>query len=328
MLNEITQQDFSRLIISDEPGAISTLRAAKRERRSCAIVAVQMVTEGFDCNHIATTAYASNKTASLFIAQAMARNMRVTDTERAERMMLPAQILIPDNPDLRKAFASALANAVHMVEAGDKCGRCGLPRDACACPPGTGPGSGLPRYKLLSLDDPQLRSAVVLGHDDGEVDGKQLQMEWLPACRDLGIPETLAPRVAVAAGRVRPPVRVYAEPAPEPAGKPGAVSTLTRAKANPRDVNLAYRSHRKQAASWMSVHIAHDGRFDSVGAFQTQANRAAGIPFDVKGKGMNDMASPEQLRDAVGWMHMQIAQHCKAHGCAEPAWLREEDDQE
>jgi superfamily II DNA or RNA helicase len=319
MLNQITNQDFARLIISDEPGAITKLKAAKRERRSCAIVAVQMVTEGFDCNHIATTAYASNRTASLFIAQAMARNMRVTETERADRRMLPAQILIPDNPDLRKAFASALANAVHEIQAVEQCGRCSLPREACRCEAPTTSGARLPRYALLDLDDPRLRSAVVLGHDDGEVDGKELIEQWIPACNDLGIWETLAPRVAVAAKRVRPQVRIYAEPE-EPAE---TQATAVRTKANPRDLNLAFRAQCHQAARWMSVHIGHDSRYDAIGAFQTAANKAAGIPFDSAGKGMQDLASPQQLRDRAEWMRARIAEHCRAHDdCHEPSWLR------
>jgi superfamily II DNA or RNA helicase len=321
MLNEITNQDFARLVISDEPGAIQTLKEAKRERRSCAIVAVQMVTEGFDCNHIATTAYASNKTASLFIAQAMARNMRVTDTERAGRRMLPAQILIPDNPDLRKAFASALVNAVHEVQPGEQCGWCGLPREACRCTGRTVSDARLPRYALLDLDDPRLRSAVVLGHDDGEVDGKELIEQWIPACNDLGIWETFAPRVAVAARRVRPQVRIYGEPEQDAVAQASGV----RAKANPRDVNLVYRAQGQQAARWMSMHIDHDSRYDTVGAFQTAANKAAGIPFDRAGKGMHDVASPHQLRDRAEWMRARIAEHCGTHDCPEPSWLREEE---
>jgi superfamily II DNA or RNA helicase len=329
MLNDITKDDFARLIISDEPGSLKRLKAAKRERRSCAIVAVQMVTEGFDCNHIATMAYASNKTAALFVAQAMARNMRVTDTERASRRMLPAQILIPNNPDIRKAFASALASTVHeIVEAADTCIKCGLPLVDCICPPGPPPPPTLPRYQLLDLDDPRLRHAVVLGHDDGEVDGRELEDQWLPVCRDLGIWETLAARVAVAARRVRPTVRIYAEPEPEQ--QPGEPDTAgepeppqagpVRMEANPREVNLAYRRDvLKNAPAWMMHHVAHDADHVSINAFQTAANRVAGIPFDAKGKGMRGSATPEQLRTAAEWMRTEIARHCEVHGCRAPA---------
>jgi superfamily II DNA or RNA helicase len=324
MLNEVTQQDFSRLVITDQPNALRKLKEAKRLRRSCAIVAVQMVTEGFDCNHIATTAYASNKTAALFVAQAMARNMRVTETERSSRRMLPAQILIPDNPDIRKAFASALANAKHEIAVEDDlCPRCMLSPAACNCPPGPGgSGGGLPRYTLIGLDDPWLRSAVVLGHADGETDGKELNDQWIPVCADLGIPETYAPKVAVASRRVRPKVQVYAQPeltAEE-------VTPAVRTPANPRDVNLAYRAQITQAAAWMTRHIDHDDSYDTIGAFQTAVNKATGIPFDGKGKGMRDAATGPQLKAAAEWARSEIARHCETRECRAPGWIVGGDD--
>lgn len=332
MLNELTGENFARLVISDEPRALVTLRAAKRERRSCAIVAVQMVTEGFDCNHIAVTAYAANKIAPLFIAQVQARNMRVTATERAERHLLPAPILIPDNPDLRKAFASAMAAATHEVEAEDTCGRCGLPRETCDCPPGPGPGGPgqLPRYRLLSLDDPQLRSAIVLGHEDGEVDGIVLNEQWIPACADLNIPEIYAPNVAVAASRVRTPVRIYAEEAPasepEVAADPVAPPSAgpVRVKANPRDVNKLWREERTQAAKWMAMHVAHDPRWESIRAFQSAANDAGTIGYDRNGKGLSDLASSDQMARTVRWMRDRIAEHLDRHHCSKPKWWSEQ----
>jgi len=116
IINRIMKRDFARLVISDEPDALRTLKRAARETEPCAIVAVQMVTEGFDCPEVSTIAHASRKAAQLFVAQEMARAMRLTDYERAVRTMLPAQILIPDDPVLKEAFAAALGSALHMVE--------------------------------------------------------------------------------------------------------------------------------------------------------------------------------------------------------------------
>jgi hypothetical protein len=82
-INAVTRQNFARLVTSDEPGALRTLRLAADEPHPCAIVAVRMVTEGFDCPHLATIAYATNIIADLFIAQMMARAMRITETERS-----------------------------------------------------------------------------------------------------------------------------------------------------------------------------------------------------------------------------------------------------
>ncbi|MFD0489916.1 DEAD/DEAH box helicase family protein [Saccharopolyspora spinosporotrichia] len=48
-LNKATGTDFARLVVHDEPHALNTLRIAAEEPRSCGIVTVRMVTEGFDC---------------------------------------------------------------------------------------------------------------------------------------------------------------------------------------------------------------------------------------------------------------------------------------
>lgn len=87
-INKAAGRDFARLIISDQKTALADLRSAARSHESCAIVAVRMVTEGFDCPQVSVIAYASATTAVLFLAQTMARAMRVTPTERADRLML------------------------------------------------------------------------------------------------------------------------------------------------------------------------------------------------------------------------------------------------
>jgi superfamily II DNA or RNA helicase len=314
MLNEVTDDDFSRLIVNDRPGARKLLQSVKRERRTSAIVAVDMVAEGFDHSLLATLAYASNKMADLYIAQVIARIMRLIPAERASGRMLPAQVLLPDNPDLRKAFASVLINAVHEVADEERCRRCGLPRP-CSCPPWDPPPS-LPRYRLLDLDDPRLQSATVLGHDDGEVDGRELNDQWLPACEEIGIPGTYAPRVAVASRRVRPRPPTYTHPQPKAPRK---------AAANPRDVNDAYRAQLKKASGWMSQHIGHDDRWGDVGLFQVAANKAARIPYDYgKRKWLRESASPAQLKDCAEWMLARITEHCDSHDCRLPTWFSEE----
>src|SRR5262249_18694187 len=135
-INEIRGCEFARLVISDEPAAQKVLRGAARERQSCAIVAVQMVTEGFDCPQVSTIAYATNILADLFVAQMMARAMRVTDFERATGKMLPAQILIPDHGEIRRVFERALKDLPRLIDENPAlCTRCGQPRP-CTCPPG------------------------------------------------------------------------------------------------------------------------------------------------------------------------------------------------
>lgn len=313
-INEITGQDFSRLVVSEEPGALRTLHAAAAERHPCAIVAVRMVTEGFDCPQVSTIAYASNVTAPLSIAQTMARAMRITATERANGRMLTAQILIPDHPELRRVFASALAGAVHTVEETEddqSCRRCGLPSGQCRC---VWEGQRLQRYELLDLSDPLLDSANVLGHEDGEVPAAELN-QVIPILRDLQIDETYAPRFVVAARRYRPPLRTYTIQE-EPTATAPSVTEVN----DPRTINRIHRAKLKQAAGWMEKHIGHDSRFETVKHFQWQANQAAGIP-----SGGRDHASSAQLMACADWMCARIVEHCQAQEEQAPSWARRTD---
>jgi superfamily II DNA or RNA helicase len=312
LINEIAGQEFARLIISDEPGALRELRRAARESEPCAIVAVQMVTEGFDCPELATIAHATKKAAPLFVAQLMARAMRLTDHERAIPRFLPAQILVPDDPVLREAYASALVSALHMVEDeaedqrchdGHRRTRCACqyPDDICSCPPwGSG---GAPQFELLELDDPTLRGATVLGHEDGEVDAPEL-FHWIEQCNNLLIPETYAPRVAVASRR-RPILRRYVKP------------EASESPAGPRDIVQAHRAILRQAAGWMEKHIGHDSRYSNVGVFQGQANDAGGIST-----GGRDHATPEQLSMAADWMRARVREHCSNNNEPTPAFAK------
>lgn len=315
-INEVTQQDFARLVTSEEPKALHTLRAAAKEQRSLAIVSVRMVTEGFDCPEISTIAYATNIIAELFIAQTMARAMRITDLERAQGAMLPAKILIPDDPAMRRAFSGALASALHTVEE---------PPDGPQTP-GPGGGDRLPRYQLLDLSNPLLRSANVLVQEDGEVLADELA-KYVTQCREVGIPETYAPRVAVVSRRGRPPIRIYstgddngpgATAADDHVGKATGNATATIA-ADPRSLNKAYRRRLSAAVGWMQQHIDHDNRYDYIGIFQNHVNRAAGIP-----RGERDAASTDQLRSASDWVIARIAEHCQTHGEPMPSWAEED----
>jgi superfamily II DNA or RNA helicase len=317
IINQIMQRDFARLVISDEPEALRTLKRAARETEPCAIVAVQMVTEGFDCPEVSTIAHASRKAAQLFVAQEMARAMRLTDFERARQQMLPAQILIPDDQTLREAFASALASALHVVDDSDEL-RChdGQPgclcrypdMGECICPPGSSASERLVRFEVLDLDDPRLERATVLGHEDGDVPAPELRY-FIEQCAGIGIPETYAPRVAVVTRRGRPATRTYATEKPVP-------TVVT--EVNPRDIVQSYRAILRQAAGWMEKHIGHDSRYTTVGVFQGRANDAGGIP-----SGGRDQASMRQLATVADWMTARIREHCRDYGEKVPAFAEE-----
>jgi superfamily II DNA or RNA helicase len=303
-LNRVTGEDFARLVVSDEPGALRNLRLAAREPRSVGIVSVRMVTEGFDCPGVSTIAYASNVVADLFVAQMMARAMRITNAERTQRMVLPAQILIPDHSELRRAFASALVATMHVLEVPQD----GLPESESA-EPGYGLVARLPRFQLLGLSDPAFRSATVLGEEDGEIPADEYR-EWEVQLGGLGVPLPFVPRIALASRRVRRFPRLY--DLQESAAQTDSHSST----ANPRSVNRAQRDQLQRMAKWMHGHVAHDSQFDNVAQFQAIANDEAGIP----GRG-RDQADSDQLARAAAWMAARVAEHCERHDEVLPEWL-------
>lgn len=315
--NELEGQDIAALVISDEPGSARTLRQIRKDPRPRVIVTCQMVTEGFDCHELSAMVHASRKAAPLFVAQVMARVMRVTDYERAAGMMLPAAILIPDDPVLRETYASALASARHIVEEDDAAGRCHeghrrsmcscrYPEEDCSCGPWFSPAI-LKRFDLLDLEDPRLNGATVLGHEDGDVTAIELANS-VELCNRLLIPEPFAPRVAVAVRQGPPVRRKYSEDTTESAETP----------AGPRDIVETYRARMRQAAGWMEKHIGHDDRFDSVSVFQVKANEAGNII-----QGGRDHATARQLATAADWMAKSVREHCYDQGEQVPAWAED-----
>jgi hypothetical protein len=309
-INKAAGRDFARLVISDNRDALSTLRSAAQEPNPCAIVAVRMVTEGFDCPQVSVIAYASATTAILFVAQTMARAMRVTDTERSDRSLLPAQILIPNNPALRAAFAEALVGHFHVLDVVDE-----------VEPVGEGQGGTdggllrMPRYQLADLSKLDLYSATVLEEPEGQVMAAELEAA-LAICGELSIPEPYAARLVVATRKLRPTLPVYTELPRTPSGQ-------QRRRADPRTINLARRTRIATLSRWMSQHCTHDPSFDDVGAFQRQANLAAGLPPS----GGRDHATAEQLAAVEEWMLGQVRWHSVAHGCQLPLTVRETGDE-
>jgi superfamily II DNA or RNA helicase len=310
-LNRIAQFNFARLIVSTEPGAVNLLRSAAKDPSTLAIVAVQMVTEGFDCPEIGTIAYAHNRTAPLFVAQTVARAMRVSAFERERQMVLPAQVLIPDHPELKRSFLQALAGAlVHELKSYDD----GQVAGVNTAGDGSGDGAREYRFHLVELSSAVLTGATVANEADGEVAAQEL-LDFEVALNRVHVPAVYAPQVAVAARQVRATFpRIYSEPT-----LPVERSAPRTTRANPRDVNHALREAITTRAKWMAQHLEHDTRYHNPGVFQGKANDAAGIP-----KGARQDATPEQLQLVLAWMTSRAREHVGEYGCAAPAWLGEE----
>jgi superfamily II DNA or RNA helicase len=300
-INQLVGDDFAHLVVNDEPGVLRTLRQARQERRSCAIVAVKMVTEGFDCPEVSTIAYASNIVAPLSVAQMMARAMRITKTERARRMILPAQFLIPDHQELREAFAAAMLPTQHVVQELKQL------EDADERGSGGGGNGSELRFRLLDLSNPVFQNATVVGETDGDIPAVELA-EWEREFEALGVPATYGPRVALAARRVRRFPRLYSTP---------EVDDVTVTQADPRTINKQLRAQLQKISNWMHHHVVHDLRWNNIAEFQYRANEAGG--YDKR-----EDATHDQLAASIAWMTTRVYEHCERSEEGTPSWLAPE----
>lgn len=169
------------------------------------LVAIRMVSEGFDAPDVSAIAYMSKWTAPLFIAQMVARAMRVTQVERALGFRIPAEVIIPSDPAMLEAFNRVLVDEMRLLDIDpdgppcpicnrpaltcycnrpimDKmCGRCGMPRKICPCPKDGG-NRPLPLVQV-SVTEAAQRAGL---HRDGEsVDMRLLDVFARTAGKDL-----------------------------------------------------------------------------------------------------------------------------------------------
>jgi superfamily II DNA or RNA helicase len=134
---ELSRQLGPRLAFiatSDTPNADAEIERFRMSREQGLLVAVQKVTEGFNVPDICVLTYLRTWKASLFINQMAGRAMRVTMRERELGQIIPATILIPNDPAIRSTFAEILVGTLRVLEAPpEPCPTCG--REICACPP-------------------------------------------------------------------------------------------------------------------------------------------------------------------------------------------------
>lgn len=110
---------------------IERFRGSKEQ---AVMVAVQKVTEGFDVPDICVLTYLRTWRAPLFINQMVGRAMRITKREHKLKTYLPATVIVPNETEIKAAFADVLVGSMNILEAPpEPCPRCG--REICACPP-------------------------------------------------------------------------------------------------------------------------------------------------------------------------------------------------
>jgi superfamily II DNA or RNA helicase len=119
-------------------GGVSSAEAEihrfRKSTEQAVMVGVQKFTEGFDVPDICVLTYLRTWRAPLFINQLAARAMRVTRRENELGVILPATIIVPNEAEIKKAFADILIGPMGLLELPpDPCQRCG--RDICACQP-------------------------------------------------------------------------------------------------------------------------------------------------------------------------------------------------
>ena len=133
-LRDLGYGDVSYIAVGEDGvEADRTIDRFRKQTRPSILVAVQKVTEGFDVPDVAVLTYLKTWCAPLFINQMSGRVMRVTRREQEVGQRLPATILIPDDPEIRAAFADVLVGSMRLLEAPkEPCASCG--REICACP--------------------------------------------------------------------------------------------------------------------------------------------------------------------------------------------------
>lgn len=132
-LVELGYGDVTFIAVSEDNDADDNIKLFRKQPKPAILVAVQKVTEGFDVPDVAVLTYLNSWCAPLFINQMVGRAMRVTVRERELGFTLPATILIPDERQIREAFADVLVGAMRMLEApAEPCVRCG--KLQCTCP--------------------------------------------------------------------------------------------------------------------------------------------------------------------------------------------------
>lgn len=115
------------------PSAEAEIQRFRNSEGQAVMVAVQKITEGFDVPDVCVLTYLRTWRAPLFVNQMVGRAMRVTARERELGTYLPATVLVPNDGELKAAFADVLVGMQVLTAPPDPCTNCG--REVCACLP-------------------------------------------------------------------------------------------------------------------------------------------------------------------------------------------------
>lgn len=109
------------------------LEAFSDDPETAVLVSVRMASEGFDCPQVSCVVHATRWSAPLFVTQVTGRCMRVTDTERAAGIVLPATVIVPADPRIVTAYRDVLTDVHRVLDVKQVCATCN--RRPCVCRP-------------------------------------------------------------------------------------------------------------------------------------------------------------------------------------------------
>jgi superfamily II DNA or RNA helicase len=133
-LAQITGSRHAFMAHGQMSSAEGEIQRFRKSTGQAVMVAVQKITEGFNVPDICVLTYLRTWKAPLFVNQMVGRAMRPTEREQELGTYLPAAILVPNESEIKAAFADVLVGAMRVLDAPpEPCSYCG--EEVCACPP-------------------------------------------------------------------------------------------------------------------------------------------------------------------------------------------------
>ena len=317
LMRERNLWPIATVAVSDDNDAQKTLEQFKKSQKVGVLCTVDMAGEGYDCPDIAVVGFASNKLTHLYVRQVVARAQRVTTYERQPgKRPIPAAIVIPDVPELVSVMSRLLVPMRHEIQdPGDESFTTRGQGDAQRAANGQGP-LPIEKYMIDSVSAMREGDVRVTGEYGGDVDMDMVRYVE-PAAREVGLPESDAPRIIVAmrnAVEARQTQRPFDQLNDDEQELANGVhqnqaaahshATTTRSLTIEEHQN-ALKARLGKLARWWARHGPGDENM-RVRIFQAECNEAAGIP-----KGGRDKAQIAQLEKAVAFAERKVKLYLK-----------------